>query len=356
MCLMTEAYLNKIATAVPEHDVHNAFVNYVPNMLQGDRDKKIFRQLVHRAQIEHRFSFLRPNPDATQLDADDFYRPGNFPDTETRMRFYKKHAFSLACTALDRLGFRSFKDDVTHLIITTCTGFYAPGIDLQIVSHYGLKPSVERTVIGFMGCQAAVNALKLSRHIVRSDPAAKVVIVNLELCTLHMQETRNLEQVLSFLIFADGCSASVVSSEPAGIELQSFYSAVMPDSREQITWHIGGLGFDMVLSRQVPATIAAGLASCLPSILKGRVSEDISHWAVHPGGRSILDAVRAGISLPEKALESSRRVLKQFGNMSSATIMFVLKDMLERSPVNGQGCAMSFGPGLTVESMLFKTS
>jgi len=353
---MTEAYLNKIATAVPRHDVHNAFVDYVPGLLKNDRDRTIFRHMVRRSQIEHRFSFLTPNPESDRLDADDFYRPGHFPDTASRMRLYKKHAFSLACAALDRLGFRDFKDDVTHLIVTTCTGFYAPGIDWQIVDHYGLRPSVERTVIGFMGCQAAVNALKLSRHIVRSDPGAKVVVLNLELCTLHMQETAELEQVLSFLIFADGCSASLVSAEASGIELQSFYSAVMPDSQEQITWHIGGLGFDMVLSRQVPATITDGLAARLPDILKGRATQDIDHWAVHPGGRSILDAVRAGADLPEESLESSRRVLKNFGNMSSASIMFVLKDMLEKKPRAGQGCALSFGPGLTAETMLFQTA
>jgi len=353
---MAEAYLNRIATAVPEHDVHDAFINYVPHLLRDERDQRMFKQLVRRSQIEHRFSFLRPNPDATRLDADNFYQPGKFPDTDTRMRFYKKHALSLACKALDRLDFASLKDDITHLIITTCTGFYAPGIDLQIINHYGLKSSVERTVIGFMGCQAAVNALKLSRHIVRSTPSAKVAIINLELCTLHMQETDNLEQVLSFLIFADGCSASIVSSEPAGIELQSFYSTVLPDSRDQITWDIGGLGFDMVLSRQVPATIAAGMSGCLPEILRGRVANDIQHWAVHPGGRAILDAVITGISMPEQALASSRRILKQYGNMSSATIMFVLKDMMESNPVTGQGCAISFGPGLTAESMLFQTA
>jgi alpha-pyrone synthase len=352
---MAEAYLNKIATAVPENDVHDAFVSHAPRLLRSDRDRKMFRKLARRAQIDHRFSFLRPNPDATRLDADGFYRPGKFPDTETRMRFYKTHAFSLARRALDALGLHDFRDEVTHLIVTTCTGFYAPGIDLQIVGHYGLNPSVERTAIGFMGCQAAINALKLARHIARSEPAAKIVVLNLELCTLHMQEAHHLEQVLSFLIFADGCSAGLVSSDPVGFELEGFRSSVLPDSREQITWHIGGLGFDMVLSRQVPATIASGLRGGLPVLLCGHRSKDIAHWAIHPGGRGILDAARAGLALPEKTLESSRHVLRQFGNMSSATIMFVLKDMLERKPSAGRGCALSFGPGLTAESMIFLT-
>lgn len=353
---MAEAYLNRISTAVPEHDVHGAFVNYAPRLLGGARDRKMFGQLVRRAQIDHRFSFLRPSPDGARLDADGFYRPGKFPGTGARMRFYKKHAFTLARCALDGLGLEAARDEVTHLIVTTCTGFYAPGLDLQVAEHYGLRPSVERTVIGFMGCQAAVNALKLARHIVRSEPSAKVVILNLELCTLHMQEARALEQVLSFLLFADGCAASIVSAEPSGIELQGFHAAVMPGSREQITWHIGGLGFDMVLSRQVPATISAGIGGCLPAILQGRKAADVAHWAVHPGGRAILDAVRAGADLPEQALESSRRVLRQYGNMSSATIMFVLKDMLERKGGAGNGCAISFGPGLTAEGLSFATA
>jgi predicted naringenin-chalcone synthase len=270
----------------------------------------------------------------------------------TRAEFYRQQAFPLVRKALDGLPLGELKDKITHLIVTTCTGFYAPGIDLEIINHYGLNPAVERTVIGFMGCYAGMNALKLARHIVRSHPEAQVLILNIELCTLHLQETDDLEQILSFLIFADGCAASLVSARSAGIELQSFHAAVMPDSGNQITWAIGGNGFDMHLSGEVPATIAKGLPDALAAILAGGSAGDFSHWAIHPGGRSVLDAVRDGAGLEEGALAVSRKVLRDFGNMSSASIMFVLKEFLQQGP--GRGCAMAFGPGLTVESMLFQ--
>jgi predicted naringenin-chalcone synthase len=354
---MVEAYLNQIATAVPDFDVHSRFVDDAPFLLTEERNRALFKRMALKAQIEHRYSFLNPLPNAPGKDSiDDFYRHGAFPDTAARMRFYERHAFVLATRALDQLNFADQKDSITHLILTTCTGFYAPGIDLQIVGHYGLNPSVERTVVGFMGCYAAVNALKLARHIVRSEPGSKVAILNLELCTIHLQETDDLEQVLSFLIFADGCSASLVSSEPVGIELQSFVSTILPDSAEQITWHIGGHGFDMVLMGRVPATISQGLPSCLDRILGGRKPEDIANWAIHPGGRTILDAVQKSVGLADHNLRQSRDVLRRFGNMSSATVMFVLKEMLQPGTAAGLGCAMAFGPGLTTESMLFQTA
>jgi alpha-pyrone synthase len=347
-----DVYLNDIALAVPDHDVHREFVAFAPSLLKDDRSKALFRRMAARCQIEHRYSVLQPHPDPARIDADGFYALDVFPDTETRMRFYETHAFPLARQALDGLHLVDMKDDITHLILTTCTGFYAPGLDIEIVEHYGLKSSVERTIVGFMGCYAGMNALKLARHIVRSDHAARVLIVNLELCSLHLQRTDNLEQMLSFLLFADGCAASIISAEAKGIELQSFYSAVMPDSGNQITWAIGASGFDMNLSGKVPGTIAASLPACLPHILSGDRMDNFRHWAIHPGGRTILDAVREGAELREELLQSSRCVLRDFGNMSSATIMFVLKDIMQRG--GGRGCGMAFGPGLTVESLLFQ--
>lgn len=350
---MVNVYLNQIATAVPEHDLHKKFIDFAPRLLKDPRRRDLFERMVKRAQIEHRYSFLKPHPEKGKIDLDGFYQPGNFPDTQKRMEVYKQNAFHLAKRALDQLDFSKISSSITHLIITTCTGFYAPGLDLEIVNHYKLKSSVERTIIGFMGCYAAFNALKMASHIVRSEPNAKVAVLNLELCSLHLKETENLEELLSFLIFADGCAASIISSEPVGMELQKFYAEVLPNSSDQITWHIGGLGFDMVLSGRVPLTITNTLPSALARILDAKSIEDIRHWAIHPGGRSIIDAIQSCIGLPEPLLQTSRDVLRRFGNMSSASIMFVLKEMMES--ISGQGCAMAFGPGVTVESMLFRS-
>lgn len=346
---MTEAYINAIETAVPDYDIHRTFIDHAPSLLPGTRERAAFRRMAERAQIEHRYSFLRPANDGTGLDQDGFYG-ATPPTTADRMRMYKAQAMPLAIRALDRLGLEARAADVTHLIVTSCTGFYAPGLDLDIVRHYGLRPSVERTIVGFMGCHAALHALKLARHIVRGDRGAVVAIVNIELCTLHLQADGGLEQVLSYLIFADGCAASLVSADASGLELQSFHACILPDSGEQITWHIGDSGFDMMLSGRVPRTIMRGVPV---TMFGGRRANDIDRWAVHPGGRSVLDAVEKGIGLPPDALETSRDILRRYGNMSSPSIMFVLRSVMQDGRHNGQGCALAFGPGLSVESLMF---
>lgn len=352
---MTPVFLNRVATAVPPHDVHRKFVDFGPSLLADDRSRRLFRRMADRAQIEHRFSFIEPDPSPDGLDRAGFYPRGAFPGTEQRMGFYEMHAFELARAALERLGLPAYKNTISHLIVTTCTGFYAPGLDLQIVEHFGLPEGVERTLIGFMGCQAAIPAMKLATHIVRSRPAARVLMVNLELCTIHLQETSDLQSVLSFLIFADGCAASLLSAEPTGLEITGFGSTVLPASRDQIRWHIGGNGFLMWLDGAVPGTIARGLSTRLGAMLPGCDPAAVDIWAIHPGGRSILDAAQDALAAADDQLAASRGVLRDFGNMSSATVMFVLRRILEQGDGDRRGCAVAFGPGLSAEAMLFRT-
>lgn len=345
---MDQAYINSIVTAVPDFDVHDKFIKYCPRLLPDERSVRLFQRMAERSQIEHRYSFLQPHVDEDMMDVEGFYQKDAFPETQARMQLYEQYAFTLAKRAMDQLDLT----DTTHLITTTCTGFYAPGLDHQLIRHYGLRSDIERTAVGFMGCYAAINAIKLARHIVRSEPHAKVLVLNLELCTLHLKSSGTLEEVLSFAIFADGCAASIVSAQPTGIEVQSFDSVVLPQTADLITWRIGDQGFDMHLSGKVPGAIASNLPPVMKNLLNGCPQRDIAHWAIHPGGRTILDAVKTAASLEEKQLTESREVLRKFGNMSSATIMFVLRDMLS-NPESGQGLAMAFGPGLTVESMRF---
>jgi alpha-pyrone synthase len=350
---MTQAYLNRIATAVPEHDVHAAFSVFAENMLADPRVCSVFRRMVSRAAIAHRYSFLNPGTDSGKFSSDDahnFYRLGNFPDTAQRMQLFERNAPVLMRKAVDKLALdERERSGITHVLVTCCTGLYAPGLDFEIVDHLGLSGSVERTMVGFMGCYAAINAMKLARHIVRSEPQAAVLMVNLELCTLHFQETQELEQVLSFLVFADGAAASLITSRAQGFALDSFKAVTIPGTKELITWNIRGLGFDMLLSGQVPGQLAGALHES--ELMHGR--DDIDLWAVHPGGRSILDAVQKAMQLPPDALAASREVLSRYGNMSSATIMFVLQRMMQQARAGQHGCAMSFGPGLTAETMRF---
>jgi predicted naringenin-chalcone synthase len=266
------------------------------------------------------------------------------------MQLFEQSAPVLMRKAVDRLALsEEERSGITHVLVTCCTGLYAPGLDFEIVDHLGLSANVERTMIGFMGCYAAINALKLARHIVRSEPKAGVLMLNLELCTLHFQETQDLEQVLSFLVFADGAAASLISAREQGFALDSFRAVTVPGTRGLITWKVGGLGFDMLLSGQVPGELGRALHE--GELMAER--ENVDLWAVHPGGRSILDAVEKGLELPPDALAASREVLSCFGNMSSATVMFVLQRIMQQARPGQRGCAMSFGPGLTAETMSF---
>jgi predicted naringenin-chalcone synthase len=353
---MTTAHVNRIATAVPPHDVHDAFVGFARSMLASSREQAVFDRLVVKAQIAHRFSVLAPSvdPAGVAVDAGRFYHRGQFPTTAARMRLYEEHAPELAERAVRGLDLSpAAARRITHVIVTSCTGLYAPGLDIELCERCGLQPSVERTMVCFMGCYAAINALKLARHVVRSTPEARVLVVNLELCSLHLQETANMEQMLSFLVFGDGCAASLVTADPYGLALDRFRAVMVPATRELITWKVRDQGFDMELSGRVPGAIASGLEASAGEILDGAEASSIDRWAVHPGGRSVLDAVQRGLDLAPEALAASRDVLAGYGNMSSATVMFVLQSVLAAARAGERGCAMSFGPGLTAETMLF---
>jgi len=347
---MPQAFINRIATANPPHDVHDAFLRFGQLMLKGDRRRvALFDRMADRSGITHRYSYLKPE-DGSAVDAEGFYRLGDFPDTAARMRKFEACAPGLAVEAVEKLLDGEDRSRITHVIVTSCTGFSAPGLDLALVERCGLSPSVERTMVGFMGCYAAINALKLARHIVRSEPGARVLAVNLELCTLHLHETADMEEILSFLLFADGCAAALISADPKGVAMESFHAALVPDTSELIRWHIRQQGFDMVLSGAVPGAIRTALAGSRDAILGG--ANNVELWAVHPGGRTVLDAVEQAFDLPPAALGASRSVLNDYGNMSSGTVMFVL-DSIMRGGSEGRGCAMSFGPGLVAETMMF---
>lgn len=350
---MTTAYLNRIATAVPEHDVHADFAVFAEQMLSDPRMQAVFRRMTSRADIAHRYSFLDPRIDPGKFsshDARKFYRLGNFPNTAQRMELFEQTAPVLMRKAVDDLALtEEERSGITHVVVTCCTGLYAPGLDFEVIKHLNLSPSVERTMVGFMGCYAAINALKLARHIVRSDSKARVLMLNLELCTLHFQETQDLEQILSFLVFADGAAASLISAQESGLALESFKAVMVPDTQDLITWKIRGQGFDMLLSGKVPAELGHALGGS--ELMNERDAIDL--WAVHPGGRTVLDAVEKGLELPPDALAASREVLSQFGNMSSATVMFVLQRIMQQAQSGQRGCAMAFGPGLTAETMRF---
>jgi predicted naringenin-chalcone synthase len=309
---MTTAHINRIATATPEHDVHHAFVDFAATLVEEGTVRKLFRRMARMSEIEHRYSFVNPCPteDGMWRDAENIYVPGNFPTTARRMKLFEHFAPQLAHSALDKLSLtQEERRGITHVIVTSCTGLYAPGLDYEVVNHLGLNTSVERTMIGFMGCYAAINALKSAHHIVRSVPQAVVLVLNLELCSLHFQESHELEQVLSFMVFADGCAASLVSAKQTGLAIDSFLALNIPHTSSLITWRVGNAGFDMHLAGEVPAEIGRALGISGAEITRGQNPSAIDWWAVHPGGRSILDSVEKGLGLRKDALACSRDIL-----------------------------------------------
>lgn len=352
---MSEAYINRIGTAVPTHDVHSAYQNFIRGALAEGKARSVFERMAGRAGIEHRYSVLHQNG-LVEADAPPggFYRRGAYPTTATRMRIYEREAPALAEQALQKLDLNGEASRITHLIVASCTGFVAPGLDQILAKRLRLRPDLQRTMIGFMGCSAAVPALRIAQATVLVDPRARVLVVNLELCTLHLQETDDVQTALSFLLFGDGCAAALVTADAVGLALGDFKTALIPDTEDMITWHVGDQGFEMYLSGQVPSKISNALREDLGGLMRGEGTQAIDLWAVHGGGRTVLDAVETGLRLAPECLATSRAVLRDHGNMSSATIMFALSRILLQSG-NGEkrGLAMAFGPGMVAETFRF---
>ncbi|MCS5733928.1 type III polyketide synthase [Herbiconiux daphne] len=267
--------------------------------------------------------------------------------------------------------------DITHVVTVSCTGFFAPGPDYVLVRELGLAPSTLRYHVGFMGCYAAFPALRMAKSFCDADPSAVVLVVSAELCTLHVRSSNEPDQIVASSVFADGAAAAIVTARelPAGptpvLDLDAFESVLTPVGEQDMAWKIGDEGFEMILSSYVPKIIDEHITGALEPLLArapelvATPNESITHWAIHPGGRSILDKVESKLELSEQQLVPSRQILRDYGNMSSATILFVLKSIVDaaaaRSAATGSSpaevdgervCAMAFGPGLTVETGL----
>lgn len=276
---------------------------------------------------------------------------------------------------------------VTHLVTVSCTGFHAPGTDDHLIRTLGLRRDVARTHVGFMGCSAALPALRLAHDACAADADAIALVVAVELCTLHLQPSHDISSLLSTSVFGDGAAAAVVAARDlAGaqrpLELVTFTSRLCDAGRDDMAWTIGDHGFDMLLSPEVPRALSAELGEAVEPLLRvaGGDARSIRHWAVHPGGRAILDRVEGALDLPGGALAASRTVLAEAGNMSSSTVLFILEQLVtpagagaapwsvaagrqagdaraDAAPLAAPGdlvAALAFGPGLTVDGALLR--
>jgi len=256
--------------------------------------------------------------------------------------------------------------DVTHVVTVSCTGFHAPGPEYEIVRALGLRDSVQRYHLGFMGCYASMPALRAASQFCAADPDAVVLVVSVELCTLHLRSSEDPDVIVASSLFADGAAAGIVTARPSsapGFRLDRFHTAIAPQGEKDMAWTIGDHGFEMTLSTAVPQIIGETIVEALRPLYAGeldapfqdgRIGAEVAHWAIHPGGRSILDRVQDRLALSDVQLHPARETLRMHGNMSSATILFVLRRILEEEGARDgeRVSAMAFGPGLTAESAL----
>ncbi|MFA6029677.1 MAG: type III polyketide synthase [Elusimicrobiota bacterium] len=295
----------------------------------------------------------------------EFYPPNwalePFPSTEMRMKVYERWSVDLAeeaCRkALGEAGVRPA--EVTHLIFTTCTGLFAPGPDVLLIGRLGLAPQVHRAVLGFMGCYAGFNGLRMAGQILGSEPEAVVLQVCVELCSLHFQKKALPDFLVANSLFADGAAAAVYARpgrfDRGLADLSATHSRVEGDSLEDMSWRVGSNGFEMRLDRQVPARLKTAAPGFVSELLgRAGLAQGDCAWAIHPGGRKIVEEVQASLRLNDSEVRSSLEVLSACGNMSSGTIFFVLDRELRRVP-RGPVAALGFGPGLTMEgAVLFR--
>lgn len=333
---------------------------------QPGRDR-LAQRLIHTAfdqsAIENRYSVLGEIGGLSELFSDDKGRL-RVPTTGERNAVYRWEAPALSAAAARKAiagsGYKAA--DITHIITASCTGFFAPGLDFLLVKELGIPGTVERTNIGFMGCAAAFPALRAASRICTAQPGAVVLVVCTELCSIHIRSSSDPEQIVASAVFGDGAAAAIVTSagrrtaDPA-LEVGEFTTAITSEGEQDMDWSVGDAGFEMRLTAQVPRIIGREIAAAVEAMLDAGEDplRDVAAWAIHPGGRSVLDHAEAGLGLPETAMRYSREVLHDYGNMSSATIMFILGRIMRDSAL-GDGAsvaALGFGPGLTVETARF---
>ncbi|MBS1991654.1 MAG: type III polyketide synthase [Cyanobacteria bacterium SZAS LIN-3] len=356
---MTKVKITSIATALPTSELAQVDALQMARQFncQNTDDERILRSLYRRTTIEKRRTVLSlSRTDAT-------YTATAEPTTAERMAIYKAKAAPLAieATAAALAQAKLAPDAIGNLVTVSCTGFFSPGIDTQIIKSVALPRGVSRTNVGFMGCHGALNGLRVATSLAQTSGKPSLLVAA-ELCSLHFQYGFKSDDILANALFADGAAATVlspVSEEAAGMAVIASGSHLIEDTEAAMTWEIGDKGFKMTLSPKVPSLIERHLKDWLTTFLNshGTAIEEVAAWAIHPGGPKILDAVERALNLDASCLIPSRQVLRRLGNMSSPTILFILKELLEGrygAPGNGPVVALAFGPGLTIEAAILR--
>jgi len=362
---MRTSFITAISTANPAHRIPQpsiaAFMLKTMQFKNGESRK--LKTLFKASGINFRHSVLS---DYGKTENFNFYpekEETKFPSTSDRLEIFRAHALPLSVQAAEGIFKQRdniSRNDITHLVVVCCTGMYAPGLDIDLVKALGLNSSVHRTAINFMGCYAAFNAMKIADAFCKADENAKVLVICTELCSLHFQRPATDDNLLANALFADGSAAALVERNTNSnfqLELKGFHNDLAPDGKSDMAWTIGDLGFEMKLSAYVPDIIKRGIGLLTQTLLKKISSQfsEIRHFAIHPGGKKILEVIEQELGISKEQNRAAYRVLENFGNMSSVTILFVLQELcsdLNDQQEGDQILSFAFGPGLTLESMI----
>lgn len=354
-----------IGTALPHHKHRQLdILKFMLNAYQPEADdRRKISLLYERSGIESRYSVI---PDfSSDISDRQFFRKTldmePFPGLDQRMDLYNGHATELSIDAITNcLGSNHKSAEITSLITVSCTGMSAPGLDISVMEQLRLPSNIQRSSVNFMGCYAAIHALKMADNICRANPKEKVLIVCTELCTIHFQKDCEMDSIASGLLFGDGSAAALVSGDDnsdEGVSIRHFYSEVALNGQQDMAWNLSQKGFLMRLSSYIPQLLQAGISPLLQNALNagGLTRNDITRWAIHPGGKKILENIKTELQLTSDDVKVSFDVLRRFGNMSSPTILFVLKDIISQLNSNKEKIfAAAFGPGLTMETLILE--
>ncbi|MDG1331080.1 MAG: type III polyketide synthase [Crocinitomicaceae bacterium] len=354
------SYISAIETSLPAHcHTQKAMSDFYANSTDDLTARRKIHTVARKAAIDTRYSvlddFSKKPEDFTFFSKNRQIEPE--PSLGQRMSCFRVEALNLSMEAINKIqNIEKIKESITHVITVTCTGLFTPGLDIEIIKELNLKPTTQRSSINFMGCNAAILALNSANNICNSIPNSKVLVVCVELCTLHFQKNYSDDYILSTALFADGCAAVIVDSEPSNetmnLEIKHFDSMIIHEGFQEMAWEITEKGFIMNLTSYVSDLINGNMTKFLSSLKVEK--ESIDYWAIHPGGKKILDDFKNTLELNPSELHHSYDVLRQLGNMSSATILFVLKALIDGNTSAKKGeqiFSAAFGPGLSVETM-----
>ena len=372
-----------LGIAAPEHSIAQSDAAIIAQQLNlSERWKDALPALYRKSGVQRRGSVLLGPDGMPGMQRQSFYQPATAahpsgPTTAQRMKVFSEHAGPMlerACSvAIENSGVET--SSITHLVTVSCTGFFAPGVDIALIESLGLDSNVQRTHVGFMGCHGALNGIRISKAIVDADPSAVVLLGAVELCSLHQQYTDDAQQLVANALFADGAAGLVIGApkpgevfqrniaesfpfQPSHWSIVSTLSKWIPHTTGMMSWTIGDHGFRMTLDPQVPSVIEANLESELKTWLECQSLSisDIDAWAIHPGGPRIIQSTGKALGLPPQSLEASQAVLANHGNMSSPTVLFILDRLSQQQPTANNCVLLAFGPGLCIETVLLKST